>query len=171
MSLSWGMTRVLGSRAGLMAEADILLTPSLLHNVWKRTDEQNLHFFCSAPLCQCVACRVFSSVLPQLAEPDVPNIISFTSSLSADRCKEVQQIREQHPSKIPVSCHSRCSASDFVLVTPLLLHSLHQPATEVIKLCSPEPTQGALHRPPVPYACQRPCSRPRPQQCKIQSFF
>lgn len=165
------MIGVLGSRAGLVTEADIWLTPWLLHNVQKRTDEQNLHCFCSAPLCQCVACRVLTSSLPELAQPEVANFVSFTSSLSADRCKEVQQIREQHPNKIPVSCHSRCSASDFVLMTPLLLHGLHQPATEVTELCSPEPTRDALHRPPVPCACQRPRSSPYAQQCKIQSFF
>lgn len=80
MSLPWGMIEVVGSHEGLIPEADIWLTFSLLQNVQKRPDEQNLHFFCHVPLCQFVACRVITLFLPELAQPDVSNFISLLLS-------------------------------------------------------------------------------------------
>lgn len=80
MSLPWGMIGVVGSHEGLISEADIWLTISLLPNVQKRPDEQNLYFFCNVPLCQFVVCRVVTSFLPELAQPDVSNFVSLLLS-------------------------------------------------------------------------------------------
>ena len=80
MSLPWGMIGVVGSYEELITEADIWLTFSLLQNVQKRPDEQNLHFFCSVPLCQFVARRGVTSFLPELAQPDVSNFVSLLLS-------------------------------------------------------------------------------------------
>lgn len=76
MSLPWGMIGVVGSQEGLITEADIWLSISLLQNIQKRPGEQNLHFFCNVPLCQFVACKVVTSFLPALAQPGVSNFIS-----------------------------------------------------------------------------------------------
>lgn len=46
------------------------------------------------------------------------NLLVFCCVPTADRCKEVQQIREQHPNKIPVSCPTKSdfSTAHFTLI-------------------------------------------------------
>ncbi|XP_014813865.1 PREDICTED: microtubule-associated proteins 1A/1B light chain 3A [Calidris pugnax] len=93
-SQPWGMTGAAGSQEGLMGEAGIWLSILLLQNAQRRPE--------FAFLLAVVACRALTLVLPVLAWPDVSNFVVFPSFFPADRCKEVQQIREQHPNKIPV---------------------------------------------------------------------
>ncbi|XP_040431849.1 microtubule-associated proteins 1A/1B light chain 3A isoform X1 [Cygnus olor] len=61
---------------------------------------------CPLGNCNCLAiyCRNPSSLehLPSLLRLQRPIQVNVHQQKSADRCKEVQQIREQHPNKIPV---------------------------------------------------------------------
>lgn len=75
---------VLGSCDRLITGADIWLTISLLQSIRKRPGEQNWHFFRNVRLCHLWLAHkphyLVTSVLPELAQPDVPNFVSLLLS-------------------------------------------------------------------------------------------
>lgn len=135
----------------------------MLQTGQKSPDEQNVHFFSSVPLC-----LWFARWLPQVClslHSHVFLTLLLHSFSPADRCKEVQQIREQHPNKIPVSC-SHCSVLALVLMTPLCccwIAFTSQP--QRLQSLAPQNQYRMLHKLPMPGACQL-----HSEQCKVQPF-